>query len=232
MARAFRATTRGYKADLEAHERRLISQLCADVISLLERRGEQITDGAAESAADQGSAAGDDVFAHFRRELAGLGVGLDDSAAAQEAEPAGLSAPEDPVLARLLPEAAEDPQEAAQLRRLTEASLRESKLADLRTARMLLESDPVTLTEEQAPIFGRALNDVRLTLATRLGIEDEADAEQIHQMAGTSQAATTEQFMAEVYAFTTWLQETLFSAMLELLPDDGDEIGSAEEGAE
>ena len=47
-----------------------------------------------------------------------------------------------------------------------------------------------------------------------------ADAEQIHQMAVSSRAATTEQFMAEVYAFTTWLQESLFSAMLDVLPEE------------
>ncbi|GAA1824105.1 DUF2017 family protein [Nesterenkonia flava] len=237
MARAFRATTRGYTADLDAHERRLISGLCADVIQLLEARAAEVS-GAAEVKArpqtpqhddDAASTAGsepseiassqaedDDVFAHFRRELEGLG---------EEVPDAGMAPPEDPVLARLLPDAwspdhASDRGEAGQFRRLSEASLRESKISDLRTARMLLESSPVRLREEQAPIFGRALNDLRLTLSVRLGIEDEDDAEQIHQMAVDGGAKTTETFMAEIYTFLTWLQETLFSAMLDVLPDE------------
>lgn len=69
-------------------------------------------------------------------------------------------------------------------------------------------------------MFGRALNDVRLTLAARLSIDDETDAERVHNMAGRGKAATTDEFMAELYAFTTWLQETLFSAMLDVMPED------------
>ena len=204
MARAFRATTRGYKAEVETHERRLLSQLCADVITMLTQRGHEVA----------GEQTPDDEFAHFRAELAGLGADLDDDASP------GLAPPEDEVLARLLPAASADAEEAAQFRRLSEGSLRESKIADLRAARLMLESNTVILAEGQAPVFGRALNDVRLTLAARLGIEDEADAEQIHASAGQGGAATTEQFMAELYVFTTWLQETLFSAMLDVLPED------------
>ncbi|TLP77478.1 DUF2017 family protein [Nesterenkonia sphaerica] len=207
MARAFRATTRGYRADMETYERRLLSHLCADVISMLEARG--------QASGDDAATAPEDGFAHFRRELAGLGVDIDG-----ETEESGLEPPADAALARLLPDASGDPAEAAQLRRLSEASLRESKIADLRAARMALESDPVSLSEEQAPVFGRALNAVRLTLAARLEIDDEDDAERVHQMASGSKASTTEEFMAELYTFTTWLQESLFSAMLDVMPDD------------
>lgn len=201
MARAFRATTRGYKAELKTHERRLLSQLCADVITMLTQRGADLADAQSP----------DDEFAHFRAELAGLGAETDD------ADP-GLEPPQDAVLARLLPDASTDPTQAAQFRRLAESSLRESKIADLRAARLALEPETLTLSEQQAPVFGRALNDVRLTLAARLGIEEEADAERIHQEASQRAASTTEEFMAELYAFTTWLQETLFSAMLDVLP--------------
>lgn len=219
MARAFRATTRGYKADLETHERRLISHLCADVITLLQQRGKEVDGDTA--ATDQ-----QDEFEHFRRELAGLGAQYLENEQEQaenddDAQP-GLEPPTDEVLARLLPDAAEDADEAAQLRRLSESSLRESKISDLQTARMALESDPVILTEEQAPVFGRAINDVRLTLAARLGIETEDDAEKVHNIAGQGKAATTDEFMAELYAFTTWLQETLFSAMLDVMPEEQD----------
>lgn len=218
MATAFRASSRGYRADLDAHERRLLSSLCADVIELLEARTAELADASdpagsgpplSEERAESTEEAS--VFAHFRAELAGLDAS------------ASLEAPQDEVLARLLPDASGDPEQAAQLRRLSEGSLRESKISDLRTARMLLETSPVHVTAEQAPPFGRALNDVRLTLATRLGIRTEADAETVHQSAVSSRAKTTETFMAEIYTFTTWLQETLFTAMVELLPEEDEQ---------
>ncbi|GGE67819.1 DUF2017 family protein [Nesterenkonia cremea] len=218
MAVGFRATSTGYRAELDAHERRLLSMLCGDVIQLFEGRAEDVmTDSEQDAAeADQAettgpeddAAAEDPLFAHFRAELAGLG------------EDESLEAPEDPVLARLLPDASEDTGEAGQFRRLSEASLREAKIADLRAARMWLESSPIRVREEQAPILGRALNDLRLTLSVRLGIEEESDAEAVHQKAMSSKAKDTESFMAEIYTFITWLQETLFSAMLAHLPDD------------
>lgn len=215
MATAFRATSRGYRADLDPHERRLLSSLCADVIELLDARTAEVAaDDAGAEPAGAGSVLDADeasVFAHFRAELAGLGASQT------------LDAPEDEVLARLLPDASGDPEQAGQLRRLSEGSLRESKIADLRTARMLLESSPVQITEAQAPMFGRALNDVRLTLATRLDIRDEEDAEEVHRAAVSSRAKTTETFMAEVYTFITWLQETLFTAMVELLPEEDEQ---------
>lgn len=238
MATAFRPTTRGCRAELEQHERRLLSRLCGDVVTILEGRTQDVADAAATAsepagdadapdapgAPDDGAGLDDSVFAHFSAELAGL-----------DGEDA-LAAPEDPVLLRLLPDASADAEEAGRFRKLSESSLRASKIADLRTARMLLESSPVQVSDEQAPMLGRALNDVRLTLATRLGVEDESDAEAVQQRAVRGGAGDQETFMAEVYTFVTWLQETLFSAMLEALPQDergesGDEIGEADDGA-
>ncbi|MGJ9371471.1 DUF2017 family protein [Nesterenkonia sp. CF4.4] len=212
MATAFRATTRGYRADLEQHERRLLSSLCADVIKLLESR----EDDAALNEAGSGDAAEDPAFAHFRAELAGLGG----------EEP--LEPPEDDVLRRLLPDASTDSEEAGHFRRLSENSLRGAKIADLRTARMLLESTPISMDEDVAPVFGRALNDLRLTLASRLELNSAEDAERVHQLAVGPSAKDTDSFMAEIYTFITWLQETLFSAMTEFLP----EHGTAADGAD
>ncbi|GAB3185866.1 DUF2017 domain-containing protein [Nesterenkonia halophila] len=220
MATAFRSTTRGCRAELDQHERRLLSRLCGDVVTILEGRTEDVSEdaddaapasGAADAPADAYPDAGmdDSVFAHFSAELAGLDG--DDS----------LAAPEDPVLRRLLPDASTDDEEAGRFRRLSESSLRAAKIADLRAARMLLESSPVHVTDEQAPLLGRALNDVRLTLSARIGIEDEADAEAVQRRAVRDDGGDQETFMAEVYTFVTWLQETLFSAMLEAMPDDG-----------
>lgn len=223
MATAFRATTKGYRAELSSHERRLLSSLCADVIQLLEERGTEVSADAdsgadperdsvaSESEAPAGRGAGlmdDSLFEHFSAELSGLG---------EEDE---LHAPEDPVVRRLLPDASEDGDEAAQFRRLAESSLRESKIADLRAARLMLENSTVQVSEENAPVLGRALNDLRLTLATRLGIENESDAENVHRQAVSGRVKDTATFMAEIYTFVTWLQESLFAAMLEYLPDE------------
>lgn len=238
MATAFRSTTRGCRAELDQHERRLLSRLCGDVVTILQGRTQDVSDDAddaddaepaseaadapADAPADASPDAGmdDSVFAHFSAELAGLDG--DDS----------LAAPEDPVLRRLLPDASTDDEEAGRFRRLSESSLRAAKIADLRAARMLLESSPVQVTDEQAPMLGRALNDVRLTLSARIGIEDEADAEAVQQRAVRDDGGDQETFMAEVYTFVTWLQETLFSAMLEALPDDGAPDAAADAAAE
>lgn len=218
MAVGFRATSTGYRAELDAHERRLLSTLCADVIQLLEGRTQDVAPAAEGSLPDTPAEqpSEDPLFAHFRAELAGLGLEEEQT----------LEAPEDPVVRRLLPDASEDAEDAGQFRRLSESSLREAKIADLRAARMWLESSPIRLTDAQAPVLGRALNDLRLTLAVRLGIEEESDAEAVHRRAMDSRAKDAESFMAEVYTFVTWLQETLFSALLQQLPEDGEAGGT------
>jgi Domain of unknown function (DUF2017) len=84
--------------------------------------------------------------------------------------------PDDPVLARLLPDAySDDPDAAAEFRRYTEESLRAGKLE---TAQMVLTTLPptggeVVLNGAECQAWLRALNDVRLALGVRLGITDE-----------------------------------------------------------
>jgi hypothetical protein len=87
--------------------------------------------------------------------------------------------PEDPVLARLLPDAyTDDPDASAEFRRYTEESLRSAKI---NSAQAVLASLPasggeVLLTEPEGQQWLRALNDVRLAIGTRLGItEDNED---------------------------------------------------------
>jgi hypothetical protein len=86
--------------------------------------------------------------------------------------------PDDPVLARLLPDGYSDDQEAAaEFRRYTEETLRSGKIA---SAAAVLASLPaaggeVRLSEPECQQWLRALNDVRLVLGTRLGVTDEDD---------------------------------------------------------
>ena len=117
---------------------------------------------------------------------AGLGEGAGSGGPADEDSPdelemlLGLSAnaelPDDPVLARLLPDAySDDPQASAEFRRYTEESLRSSKI---NSAQAVLASLPagggdVVLSEPECQQWLRSLNDVRLALGVRLGITEE-----------------------------------------------------------
>lgn len=93
--------------------------------------------------------------------------------------------PEDPVLARLFPDAyPDDPEAAADFRRFTEGTLRDGKAAAAALVIDTLEDAglPPELTEEgmvidveldpvDAETWLRAFTDIRLALATRLGVE-------------------------------------------------------------
>lgn len=97
--------------------------------------------------------------------------------------------PEDPVLARLFPTAyADDDEAASDFRRYTEPALREQKAASaiviidtLEEAGLPIEVETddlfidVELGPDQALSWLRSLTDIRLALATRLGIEDDDD---------------------------------------------------------
>ncbi|MGB6455406.1 MAG: DUF2017 domain-containing protein [Streptosporangiaceae bacterium] len=120
-------------------------------------------------------------------------------------------APDDPVLARLLPDAySGDAEAAAEFRRYTEETLRSGKVA---SAQIVLASLPpgggeVRLTEPECQQWLRALNDVRLALSVRLGITDEDDD-------------LTEQFAVDdprsayvwVYQWLAYLQDSLLDAL-------------------
>jgi hypothetical protein len=100
-------------------------------------------------------------------------VGMSDGAL-ESADP-----PDDPVLARLLPDAyRDDPDAAGEFRRFTESGLRSGKVESALT---LLDTLPpgggrVKLTSKQAEAWLRSLNDVRLALGVRLGVTDDYDA--------------------------------------------------------
>jgi hypothetical protein len=184
MAKAFKSTRRGITGALEPGEARLLGALLEDVISMLEPE----------------TAPSDDPLAAL--------VGM----AGADAE---ASAPDDSAVRRLLPDAVRgDDDEALAFRRLTERSLREQKIGALRGTALLIESSPMTLNDEQARLFAQALNDVRLVLADRLGIETEEDAERLHDIADSKDVDDVESYLALVYNFITWLQESLVQAML------------------
>jgi len=119
--------------------------------------------------------------------------------------------PDDPVLARLLPDAySEDPEAAAEFRRYTEETLRSGKVA---SAQVVLASLPaaggeVRLSEPECQQWLRALNDVRLALSVRLGITDE-DEDLTESMAVDDPRSA----YLWVYQWLAYLQDSLLEAL-------------------
>jgi hypothetical protein len=138
-----------------------------------------------------------------------------------------VAPPTDPALRRLLPDASADPVVAAELRRLTEADLRHTKVERLRTLRATLhqaQPDVVVVPSEAVAVAG-ALTDVRLVLAERLELADDADADEVYDLAVASgpaadEMAATRRFVAAVYTVLTELQESLLQLMVADLPPD------------
>ena len=119
--------------------------------------------------------------------------------------------PDDPVLARLLPDGySNDPQASAEFRRYTEETLRSGKVA---SAQVVLASLPpgggeVRLSEPECQQWLRALNDVRLALSVRLGITDEDD-DLTEQLAVDDPRAA----YIWVYQWLAYLQDSLLDAL-------------------
>jgi hypothetical protein len=120
-------------------------------------------------------------------------------------------APEDPALARLLPDAyRDDPDAAGEFRRFTEQSLRSAKQESARIVLDTLPADggPVKLSGEQAQSWLRALNDVRLALGVRLGVTEEFE-EQWQELDPVDPRSAA----FEVYAWLGGVQESLVQAL-------------------
>src|ERR1039458_4812377 len=119
--------------------------------------------------------------------------------------------PDDPVLARLLPDAYRGDTEAAgDFRRFTEQELRNGKAAAARTVLATLPEDGgrIRLSEEEGQVWLRALNDVRLALGGRLAITEDFQA----RAADLDPADPRSAYMG-VYDWLTFLQETLVHAL-------------------
>lgn len=232
MARAFKSTPKGFVADLEKAERRLLRTLFADVIQLLDAEEPRPAPGSADTSASSDSSATDgDPFWALVAGLGGTGLGGAGAGVVSADYPADHStpalhreAPRDGALARLLPpgvhgDSADEQAAAGEFRALTEDTVRQSKTVDLQRAVAALQVNPVVLDEPDAVAFSRALNDVRLVLSARLGIDSEEDAERVHTVDDWAAATDIDSYMALLYNFTTWLLETLMLALSTQLPE-------------
>jgi hypothetical protein len=119
--------------------------------------------------------------------------------------------PEDPVVARLLPDGyRDDPDAAQEFRKYTESSLRSAKQ---QAAQEMLDTLPETggkiqLTHDQAHAWLKALNDVRLALGVRLNVTEEFEEQWSRLRADDPQWAAY-----EVYAWLGAVQESLVQAL-------------------
>jgi hypothetical protein len=126
--------------------------------------------------------------------------------------------PDDPAVERLFPDVyPEDPEEQDEFRRFTEADLKAAKLDQAKTvlSDLVDNGGEVRLPEEQADLWLRALTDIRLTLGTRLGVQDDTDILAELDSAVGRNPTSPRVGQLTVYAFLTNLQESLVSALME-----------------
>ncbi len=130
--------------------------------------------------------------------------------------------PDDPVLARLFPSAYRDDEEAAgEFRRFTEGELRGSKagnaaavIDDLEEAGLPAELAEdglvydVELDVDRSMAWLKSLTDMRLALASRLGIEDGDD-----DYWETLPVDDPRSHVHDIYGWLGYLQETLVHAL-------------------
>ena len=234
---AFRPERGGYTSTADETERHVVRGLARDVCFML---GERISD-ILEQRAERAQAAFDDGFdpwdplAGYEAELsdlAELGIAMD-----QISEPADGAlfmpdesgddrhVPMDEAILHLLPDMSEDPELARELRNITQDSVSRQKVENLATLYASLDgdSDTVWITNEDAPAWLAAINDIRIVLAARLNIVDDASSEQAYdraaEMTGNGSerdlhpVETSDDLLTVLYSMLTWWQESLLLAV-------------------
>jgi Domain of unknown function (DUF2017) len=191
---------------LSAGEATLLRTLVVPVLDLLGETAGSGAPGASASASVSDDEALDKLLAEA----------VEAAEAAEAAETGGGAAeppriPDDPLLARLLPDAyQDDPAAAGEFRKYTESSLREAKKY---FAHSLLDTLPpsggrVKLTGDQARDWLRALNDVRLMFGVRLEVTEDFE-EQLASLAPDDPRIAA----FEVYGWLGAVQESLVRAL-------------------
>jgi len=148
---------------------------------------------------------------HAPRTEEGAERGWDDLDADLDALTEVPEIPDDPVLARLLPDGyRDDPEAAGEFRKYTESSLRSAKQ---QAAQEMLDTLPadggrIQLNHDQAHAWLKALNDVRLALGVRLNVTEEFE-----EQWGRLRPDDPQWAAYEVYAWLGAVQESLVQAL-------------------
>jgi hypothetical protein len=184
----------GARAWLAAAEASLLRNLVGQIMTLVEPDAGDPPDGPSRSG-DPSTGTPDDL----------------DALEAMLYPPGAVQTPEDPVLARLLPDAySDDPEAAGEFRKYTEPALRSAKYE---VARQMLATLPeaggrIQLSRDQALAWLKALNDVRLALGVRLGVTEEFEQDWAKLKPEDPQWTAY-----EVYAWLGAVQESLVQAV-------------------
>lgn len=210
--RKFRRRGAVISTQLSREEIVLLRSLLSELVELLQpddggsdhpetSEAPDATEATDATGATENPAGGDDPFAAWAADFA--------------ADTRPVEAPTDPVLRRLFPNAyADDPDAAAEFRRFTERDLRSKKIADAAVALEQLDAcvaaqGELRIPTSQADAWLRTLTSLRLSLATRLGIEDAAVADSLAALPDDDPRA----FLASVYDWLGFAQETLVLAL-------------------
>jgi len=184
----------GARAWLAAAEASLLRNLVGQIMTLVEPDAGAPPDGSSPSG-DPGTGTPDDL----------------DALEAMLYPPGAVQTPEDPVLARLLPDAySDDPEAAGEFRKYTEPALRSAKYE---VAKQVLDTLPeaggrIQLSKDEALAWLKALNDVRLALGVRLGVTEEFEEDWAKLKPDDPQWTAY-----EVYAWLGAVQESLVQAL-------------------
>lgn len=120
--------------------------------------------------------------------------------------------PDDPALARLFPDAyPDDPEAASDFRRYTEGDLRARKVDAASVAARTLHAGGgrVELDPEQAQAWLGVLNDLRLTLGTRLEVTEEHE-----EVFGRLSDDDPRKQLWYIYDWLSFLQQSLVEALM------------------
>ena len=212
--RGFRAQGGDAVAELDDEERLVVARIVADVALLL--GADAFGEGYDEPAPASDS---DDPFEYLR--------GFEDS----------IREPSDPAILRLLPNAAPTDREIAdEFRRLTDGELRTTKTRRLRRMwdQLSTSEDEWVVPADEALATAAALTDVRLVLASRLGLLTDDDADRLHveidlaahALEGDDDDALPVDhervWLGMLYQALTWLQESLVEFMVEASEETDD----------
>jgi hypothetical protein len=194
MHSPFKTSRSGVRVNLDSQEREILVQLLGQLDDLL----------------DDGLESSDDPLAAI------VGVsGMEPTPDRDAEQPPAPKAPDDPALARLLPDGnRDDPEVSAEYRRLTEFGLRARKRSGARLAAEALSRDePVVLGSEEALALMKALTDVRLVLGERLELRTDEDAERLHDRLWAAEGDASWLATASIYELLTSWQEHLVAAV-------------------